>query len=475
MSSAGSNAYIDGVRADPLPVLPRVLLGGLAATTLLLAGCSSDDAPTVRTAAVARGDVTEVVEAPGTVQPRASASVSSPASGTVATLLVADGQDVQAGQVLLTVDSPQARANLAQAEQADRDAAASASSGRSTADARKLAASQAASDRDAQARFAEAQAAAEALPDPVARAQALAAVQTSKTQYDLLTQQTRALVQQVQSGLGNLDGAVASLGQAQRLQTRAAVAAARATVEALTVKAPISGRVSLAATGGGGGGSSLPAGAEGLLQQSGITLPAGALSGAGGAAAPAAGAPVLAQGAAVASGAGLLSVIDASVLTVTADVDETDALQAVPGVKADLQVSAVQGATYAATVTSIDPTATSAGGGAVTYTARMSFDGGTTTTGAPAPAPLPGMTAEVSLRVKEAPGVVEVPASAVLRGQGGAKDAVWVVGSGNRAQRRDITIGARGEDDVEVTEGLRTGERVVVQGVDDVTQGEQIP
>jgi HlyD family secretion protein len=232
--------------------------------------------------------------------------------------------------------------------------------------------------------------------------------------------------------------------------------------------------VSLSAT-GGGGGSSLPAGAEGLLQQSGITLPAGALSGSGGAAAPAAGTPVLAQGAAVASGGGLLTIIDASVLTVTADVDETDVLQVTPGVKADLSISAVQGASYAATVTSVDPTPGSAGGGAVTYTARMSYDGGTTTAGAPAPAPLPGMTAEVSLRVEEAPGVVEVPAAAVLRGQNGAKDAVWVVGSGKRAERRDITIGARGEDDVEVTGGLREGETVVVQGVDDVTRGEQLP
>jgi len=461
------------VHAAPLPVRSRALLAGLAASALLLAGCSSDDAPAVKTATVGRGDVTEVVEAPGTVQPRASASVSAPAAGTVATLLVADGQEVQAGQVLMTIDSPSARAQLASAQQADRDAAASSSSGGSSADARKLAATQAASDRDAQARFADAQTAAEALTDPDARAQALAAVQTSKTQYDLLTQQTRALVQQVQSGLGDLGGAVASLGQAQRLQTRAAVSAATATVEALTVKAPISGRVSLSAT-GGGGGSSLPAGAAGLLAQSGISLPSGAGSGSGGSA-PAAGTPVLAQGAAVASGSGLLSIIDASVLTVTADVDETDVLQVVPGVKADLSISAVQGATYAATVTSVDPTPGSAGGGAVTYTARMSYDGGTTTAGAPAPAPLPGMTAEVSLRVKEAPGVVEVPASAVLRGQNGAKDAVWVVSAAKRAERRDITIGARGEDDVEVTQGLRTGETVVVAGGDAVTRGEQLP
>ena len=34
---------------------------------------------------------------------------------------------------------------------------------------------------------------------------------------------------------------------------------------------------------------------------------------------------------------------------------------------------------------------------------------------------------------------------------------------------------ARSPVDFMITEGLRTGERVVVQGVDDVTQGEQLP
>ena len=444
------------------------------AVLVVAAGCGSDDEPVTSTAAVARGDVAEVVDAPGTVQPRASAVVKAPAAGTVATLLVADGQQVAAGDVLMTIDSPSAEANLEQAEAADAEAASSASSGSSARSSSQVAAQQRRAAADAQARFAEAEQQAQAIADPAARAAALAAVQSSRTQYQLLSSQTQALVDQVNSGLGNLDSAVESLGQAQRVQTRAAVAAARATVDALTVKAPISGKVSLAAT-GGAGSPALPAGAEQLLAGSGVQVPQGAL---GGGDAGAAGAPVLAQGAAVAAGSAVLSVIDASTLSLTADVDETDVLSVQPGVAADVTVDAVAGARYRATVTSVDPTARGGGGGAVTYTVRLSYDGGTDPDGEPAATPLPGMSASVSLVVRSVTDVVEVPASALVRAgaQNGSPDSdtVWVV-SGGEAQRREVVVGVRGDSDVEITDGLAAGEEIVTQGAADVTPGQRIP
>lgn len=455
---------------------PTVALAPLAALTvtgLLLAGCSQEEEPTVTTRAVTRGDVQEVVDATGVVQPRASSTVSTPAGGTVATLLVTDGQEVTAGQVLATIDSPSARDNLAQAQQADAEAAESGGGGSSASSASQVARDQRRAKADATARFDEAQRQAETIADPAARQAALAAVQSSRTQYDLLAAQTDALVSQVNNGLGNLDSAVASLGQAQRLQTRAAVSAAQATVDALTVTAPIAGRVSLAAT-GGGSSSSLPAGAEGLLAQSGVSLPAGALGGGG---AGPAGAPVLAQGAAVAAGSTLMTVIDASTLSLTADVDETDVLSIRPGTVADVTIEAVDGADYRGTVTSIDPTATTSGTDTVTYTVRLSYDGGKAADGQPAATPLPGMSTVVSLVVADAPGVVAVPAAAVVRagadnGLAGA-DSVFVV-RGGVAEQRKVTVGVRGEETVEITEGLSVGDDVVVEGAGDVTDGEKV-
>ncbi|WP_432488976.1 efflux RND transporter periplasmic adaptor subunit [Kineococcus sp. SYSU DK018] len=467
-------------RAGARPVVRRLLPAATAAA-LLLTGCGGEEeVSAVAVGQVQRGSVQEVVEAPGTVQPRASSTVHAPATGTVATLQVGDGEQVQAGQVLLTIDSPQARDALEQAERADAQAARSGSGSSAGADPEELAAQQRRAAADAQARFAQAEQQAAAVPDPVAREAALAAVRSSRTQYELLAAQTQALVEQVSAGLGDVDDAVAALGQAQRVQTRAAVSAARATVDALTVRAPIAGTVSLAATGAAGGGA-LPAGAENLLRGSGVSLPSEALAGAASGADPA-GSPVLAAGAAVSAGARLLSVVDASVLTLTADVDESDVLRVQPGQSARVGVDAVEGSTYRGTVTSVDPTASGGSGGAVTYTVRLSYDGGTTegggTGGEPAPTPLPGMSAAVSLVVAEADDVLRVPAAAVLRaGADGAdpdSEAVWV-DDGGVARLRPVVVGVRGQGAVEVLEGLREGERIVTEGAADVREGQQLP
>ncbi|WP_432495989.1 efflux RND transporter periplasmic adaptor subunit [Kineococcus gypseus] len=465
--------------SPPRPAPARRLLpaaAAVAAAALLLAGCGEDEErAAVSTAQVQRGDVQEVVEAAGTVQPRAAAAVAVPATGTVAALEVADGQRVEAGQVLAVIDSPQAEDALEQAQQADARAASSSSSSPAGGSA-QVAAEQRRARAEAQARFDEAERQAAAIAEPVAREAALAAVRSSRTQYELLAAQSQALLERVDAGLAGVDEAVASLGQAQRVQTRAALAAARATVEALTVRAPIAGTVSLATGAGSGGG--LPAGAAGLLQGSGLSLPPEALEGAAAGAPAPAGAPVLAVGAAVSAGSTLLSVVDASVLTLRADVDESDVLRVRPGQGARVDVDAVEGATYRGTVTSVDPTATGSGTGAVTYAVRLSYDGGTGADGAPAPAPLPGMSAVVSLVVAEARDALRVPAAAVLRaGAEGAdpdSEAVWVVRDG-AAELRPVTVGVRGQDAVEVTDGLRAGERVVSAGAAEVRAGQQLP
>ena len=67
---------------------------------------------------------------------------------------------------------------------------------------------------------------------------------------------------------------------------------------------------------------------------------------------------------------------------------------------------------------------------------------------------------------------VTVPASAVVRD--GDRDAVWVV-DGRVARRRVVTVGTQGEDSVEVSQGLRVGEQVVVRGADRVRDGQELP
>ncbi|MCW2776561.1 MAG: efflux transporter, family, subunit, partial [Frankiales bacterium] len=227
--------------------------------------------------------------------------------------------------------------------------------------------------------------------------------------------------------------------------------------------APIAGVVTLGAGAPTSGGADL----SGLLG----SLPA-ALQGAAGAAlggggsAPAASTTTndLSPGAPVGSGTPLLTVTDLSSFGVAAEVDETDVQQVEAGTAADVELDAVPGTTYRATVTGVDLAPTTSTRGGVSYRVRLSLT-------SPTPAPRPGMSAVVRLKVREATGVLSVPAAAVVRD--GADDVVFVV-RGGRAVRRVVTTGAEGEDAVEVTEGLREGERIVTRDADTLSDGEKL-
>ncbi|HEY3201862.1 MAG TPA: biotin/lipoyl-binding protein, partial [Actinomycetes bacterium] len=74
---------------------------------LVLGGCAGGGGHDIVLGQVGRANVNEIVEAPATVVARASASVTSPANGTIARLSVKEGQQVRAGQLLLEIDSPE--------------------------------------------------------------------------------------------------------------------------------------------------------------------------------------------------------------------------------------------------------------------------------------------------------------------------------------------------------------------------------
>ena len=425
---------------------------------VLLAGCSGDDGPDVRVEEVGRGTVSEVVDAPATITARSTSTVTAPADGTVAALVVPDGATVRAGDVLARIDSPAAQERLAQA----RSTAAGATA-RVQLPQADLSPLQDSLDQAAADAFAAGRAAAQQVPDPAARAQALQAVADAEARYAATAAAARSAVASVGSGVGSVEDALNAVGSSQRAQAQALVTAAEATVDALTVRAPQDGVV----TYGDGGGAE--AGGGDLSALVGQLPPelAGAAEalggGGGGAAAPATSAP-LAVGVPVASGAPLLTVTDLSGLGVTAEVDETDVLLVRPGVQAGVELDAVPGAEYTAAVTAVDVTPTAGAGGGVTYRVRLSL-----AVPVGAPAPLPGMSAVVDLRVREAVGALSVPSAAVVRD--GAQDAVFVEEDG-AYRRREVELGALGEDAVEVVSGLRLGERVVVSGADQVSDGQ---
>lgn len=352
--------------------------------SLVVGGCSRSDGPDIGLGRVARADVVEFVNAPGSVVPRAQATVTAPADATVAEVLVEPGQSVVAGVPLLRLDSPSAQAQLFQARTA-RDAA-------------------------------------DALPAD------------------------------------------------QRLPTLAAFAAAQRAVDALVVKAPIAGTVQL----GGADSGAPPASLDGLVGQLPPGLQGQAASALGGGAPAGATTSVAAiePGVPVQRGTVLAVVFDLTGLSVIAEVDETDIYLVRTGVAADVEFDAVPGATYPGVVRAIELAPTTSSRGGVTYRVRLTLGDGTAADGTKPPLPRPGMSAVVDLRVREARDAVAVPTAAVIR-HGVAGYAVWVVRDG-RARRTPVTLGAQGDDVVQVVRGVVEGDRIVERGADLVRDGQEL-
>jgi HlyD family secretion protein len=443
-----------------------VFLAVAIVAAMALAGCTGGGGADVVVAQVGRATVVEVVEAPATVAARATATLSSPADGSVAELRVHEGQQVRTGQVLLRVESPSARRDLRQARSADARAASAGATSGPTVDlsgARQA-------DAVAQRSFARARRAAERITVPAARRQALGALRVSQAQYRSARAQADDAARQLAAGIGSLSRAVAALSSAQRVQTRAAVQLARRTVSALVLRAPVAGTVSLSPPSGGAasGGD-----AQALIAQlpEGLQSQAGSVLGGSGTGSSASVDGALAEGQPVSSGEPLLTVTDASTLSLTAQVDETDVLLVRAGVPATAELDAVPDATYDSGVESVDPTPTQSSRGGVTYLVRLRLGLGRQADGTSAPAPRPGMSAVVDLRVRTARHVLAVPAAAVFRD--GRRDAVWVVDHGV-ARERVVRLGAQGRTHVQVLDGVRLGDSIVAHGADQVHDGDSV-
>ena len=75
----------------------------------------------------------------------------------------------------------------------------------------------------------------------------------------------------------------------------------------------------------------------------------------------------------------------------------------------------------------------------------------------------PGSSVHISMVAQTIPDALTVPASAVLTEPDGTT-SVMVVGSDGRAHQRDVKIGVRQDNEVQVVSGLNSGERVVTVG-----------
>src|SRR6185312_8799685 len=82
---------------------------------------------------------------------------------------------------------------------------------------------------------------------------------------------------------------------------------------------------------------------------------------------------------------------------------------------------------------------------------------------------LPGQFGRIRLRTREAKNVLIVPQRAVQQLQ--SMQSVFTVGPDNKAEARTIVTGDRIGDGWIVTEGLKPGDKVIVEGVQKVRPG----
>jgi multidrug efflux pump subunit AcrA (membrane-fusion protein) len=435
---------------------------------MLGASACTSGASQVTVGTADRSSVTEIVDASATVTAKAVASLTAPATGTLASVPVTPGQSVAQGQVIAVVDSPTARQQLADATAAL--AASSTGAGGTGFNSRDLAAAQKRTDDAAAKAFAAARGAAGSIGDPVVRDALLRQIDLASAQYDSLAATSRSLVSSVQRGIASLSTAMSALGAAQRAQARSAYNLAQSTVDSLTLRAPISGVVQF----GGAAGTAPATGSLSSLLSSvtGAGVPAPAPAQGGGARPSGPGVDeVVGLGAPVGAGTTVATIVDTSALGLVADVDETDVLLVAPGIHAQIELDAAPGASYDATVGSVDVLPTTSARGGVAYRTRLTLGSGHFSDGRPAPTPRPGMSAVAHLRVREARDVVTVPAAAVVRADG--HDMLWLVRDG-KAVRVPVTLGVQGPDRVQVVAGVSAGDRVVVHGADQVRPGQSL-
>jgi RND family efflux transporter MFP subunit len=81
----------------------------------------------------------------------------------------------------------------------------------------------------------------------------------------------------------------------------------------------------------------------------------------------------------------------------------------------------------------------------------------------------PGMFARIKVDLGVRPDSILVPERGVAELQG--KNFVWVVGSDNKATQRPVKVGEVSGGTVRILEGLKPGERIVVEGLQKVREG----
>jgi HlyD family secretion protein len=148
---------------------------------------------------------------------------------------------------------------------------------------------------------------------------------------------------------------------------------------------------------------------------------------------------------------GAIVLADLSDLYLDLTVDEVDVVRLTEGMPVEITLDALPGRSFRGRIEAIASAATEAGG-AATYRVRVVLDDRD-------PVLRAGMSANVEIEVERRERVLLVPNAAVRRDRETGRAFVYRV-VGDRVEEVEIRLGAQGETESEVLEGLREGDRI---------------
>jgi HlyD family secretion protein len=435
----------------------------VAIVVLLLAvvagGCGGSAAK-VEVARVSPRAIAETVMVAGSLSSSNSTQVIPQVSGPVAQVLASDGQEVTAGQPLVQLDTATLQQQLLSAQasmESIQSLAGMFSSLSSTASGISSSINSALSsvDTGVASLYNLEKMLVPALPED----QRMAALQTIEASYQAY--QARSANRPSVSAGG---GGGMSTG-AQQAAANQSIANAQKNLQAATITAPVSGTL----VGVQGGGSSINSLMTTLMSSFSSMMPAGLnlssltglSSGLGNMGLPSG---QIVPGAYVSPGSPIFTIVDLKNMSLMAKVDESDIAKIVENQPASVRLEAYPGKDFTGTVIKVSDTATTNDAGATAFEVTIRMN----SSDIPLKIGLSG-TADVTIATKQSATVV--PIEAIVEKKG--KKYVFKVADG-KAVLTPVTVGLVTESNVEVIEGVKIGDKVVVKGTEKLKDGQGV-
>lgn len=408
-------------------ILSTKQLAIIAVFWLEAGGCNAGQAPDAKdrqTVAVARRDIRSQIQATGLVRAVVGAEVKVGAriSGKVERLFANVGDQVKRGDPIAKLEDADLKARLARAEAELAAAKAQLALLHRGARGEEIA------EAEAQVQQSRGETAL-ATADATRQAMMIAHHSTSQEEVDRATRNLAVAKGKLTASLSRLQllrrrylPEDIALGEAKVKLAEASVAEAQATLNYATLTAPISGVVAMVST------------------QEGETVAAGMNS------------PTF------------VTIIDLAKLEVAAYVDEVDIGRVAVGQSASFTVDSFADIDFTGKITSIYPRAVIQSN-VVNYITTVSIDNSEGRL-------KPDMTATVTIVLAERRGVLSVPEKA-LRSERGQR-VVYVI-QGGATVARSVKAGQRSAGYIEITQGLKEGDIVLVAGEVDTSGAANSP